>query len=603
MADMNAVLEELGCSKGEAVGLVLELMAECEQLRAARVRAEQELVEARRESWQVMRAVLERDERDAEFVRAAGRLWELAPRALCGVFGVEVIKADNPYGCNQYGEGWKEEHLGNSTKYEQTGFSGKVSKMLINKQDGNTVEVATKDKKPGKGAYPDASEKGLEKAAESAEAAKEKKVMQGLAAFEGLLNGVKKTFKNYEDKESLTTISFWENDIEYAKKKLAQITEPEEKAKWVKKIDSWFKEKANAVDSMLKKAEEKNKEKKAATIKLQQDFTAKKGELLTGLEAGIKKVEEALAAAKAQGDAFGELHLPTVLKGLKHWKEQVNNNNEVNANNFAKLKAHGEFALKALRKADSDIKVIQEEYTGTLGKAKEKKDVGIPAPIKKDDLPEVKGKSKGIKADLLKFPDNNGDAIFKLVQEVETAGDKAAAKVWSKLKESERNVITSYSGSLYSSINASFRADAPTPAAKRLERALKKMELGMDVQVTRCEGILGLAGVLPKDMSMHTKAGMEAVAEYLNKQAKEGNAVVRPNKAPMSTSLAKGAFGKNKIVRIIALPKGTKGGCIANYSNFKSEREFLVAPGTKTRIIGAEVDEYGTLFIREEATK
>ena len=166
MADMNAVLEELGCSKGEAVGLVLELVAECEQLRAARVRAEQELVEARRESWQVMRAVLERDGRDAEFVRAAGRLWELAPRALCGVFGVEVIKADNPYGCNQYGEGWKEEHLGNSTKYEQTGFSGKQAKMLTNTAGGNKVSVATKEKKPGKGAYPDASEEGLQKAKE-----------------------------------------------------------------------------------------------------------------------------------------------------------------------------------------------------------------------------------------------------------------------------------------------------------------------------------------------------------------------------------------------------------------------------------------------------
>lgn len=106
MAGMNTVLKELGCSEGEALGLVLELMKESEQLRAARVRAEQELVEARRESWQVMAAKLEASGYGEELVTAAGRLWELVPRAMCGVFGVEVVKADNPYGCNQHAHSW-----------------------------------------------------------------------------------------------------------------------------------------------------------------------------------------------------------------------------------------------------------------------------------------------------------------------------------------------------------------------------------------------------------------------------------------------------------------------------------------------------------------
>lgn len=515
---------------------------------------------------------------------------DMAANVRKGLVGAgDAVQAANPYGCNQYGEGWAEEHNGNSTKYETTGFSGKQSKMLTHEADGNKVSVATKEKRPGKGAYPDASNEGLEKAAESADIAKEKKLMKGLEAFEGVLNGVKKTFEAYGDKAALDAVNWWMTDAEYAKNKLKELKDPEAKKKWLKKVDSWLKEKADAVKIMLKEAEKKKKEQGGA-VKLQQDFTAKKAEVLTGLEDGIKKVEEALAEAKANGNGFWTTMLKGSLDGLKHWQGNIAKNNEVTPDNFLKMKAHAEFALKKLKEAEKMMKMAQEDY--------KKGYKGTPAPPKKVDVPA--GGGKGIKGDLLKLPDNQGDAIFKLVQEVETAGDKAAAKVWGKLKESERNVIKGYSGSLYKSINESFRADAPTPAAKRLERALKQMELGMDVTVTRCEGVYGIKGVLPEGFSLYSKAGMEKVAEYLNKQAQEGNAVVRPNKAPMSTSLAKGAFGKNKVVRMLNLPKGTKGGCIANYSCFKSEREFLVAPGTKTRIIGAEVDEYGTLFIREE---
>ena len=460
------------------------------------------------------------------------------------------------------------------------------------------MSVATKEKRPGKGAYPDASNEGLEKAAESAEVAKEKKLMKGLEAFEGVLNGVKKSLEQYGSKDGLFTVKALNDSAAWLKDKIEGAKTPEEKKKWLGQVNEFLTNASKLLNEALAKAKAKAD---TSAVKLQQDFTAKKAEVLTGLEDGIKKVEEALAKAKKQGDAFGIQHLTAaVLPGLKHWMENVKKNNEVTPDNFMKLKAHGEMVTKLLRKADNDIKIIQEGYTGTLGKPETKKkgDDGIPAPPKKVDVPAVG--SKGIKGDLLKLPDSKGDAIFKLVQEVETAGDKAAAKVWGKLKESERNVIKGYTGSKYASINASFRADAPTAEAKRLARALNQMELGMDVTVTRCEGVYGIKGVLPEGFSLYSKAGMEKVAEYLNKQAQEGNAVVRPNKAPMSTSLAKGAFGKNKVVRMLNLPKGTKGGCIANYSCFKSEREFLVAPGTKTRIIGAEVDEYGTLFIREE---
>lgn len=81
------------------------------------------------------------------------------------------VKAENPYGCNQYGEGWSEPHNGNSTGYKNMSpFNphAPASKVLTNEADGNTVEQVTHDKHVGKDAYPDASNKGREKEAEDA---------------------------------------------------------------------------------------------------------------------------------------------------------------------------------------------------------------------------------------------------------------------------------------------------------------------------------------------------------------------------------------------------------------------------------------------------
>lgn len=540
-----------------------------------------------------------REARDAgatlEELREQAKGWKLNTVALAqglaenvrrGLVGAgDAVQAANPYGCNQYGEGWAEEHNGNSTKYETTGFSGKQSKMLTNAADGNKVSVATNAKHPGKGAYPDASNKGLEKAAESAEEAKEKKLMKGLEAFGGLLNGVKKSLEQYGSKEGLLTVKALNDSAAWLKGKIEGAKTPEEKKEWLGKVNEFLTNAGKILNEELTKAKEKAEAKKKADtpeVKLQKDFAAKKAELLTGLDEGIKKIEGAIAEAKAMGDTFAEANYNSLLKGLKLWQEQIKYNNEVTADTFKMLKEHGEIVQKKLKWADDVLKTI-----------KPKKIDGGPAPKKKD------GGSKGVFDMLTGLPEASGQAVYKLIQEVETAGTKAAAKVWGKLEETERSAVHYYTGGGYVEINKSFRAGNPSPKAKLVEKALKQMELGMDIRVTRCEGVHGLQGVLPKDINLLTHDGLQAAADWLNKQADEGKNVVRPNVAPMSTSLAKGAFGKNRIVRVIDLPKGTKGGCIANYSQFKGEREFLVAPGTKTRIIGAEVKN-GYIFIKEE---
>lgn len=254
-----------------------------------------------------LRAAQERGASFAE-LREEVKGWKLNTLALAqsmadnvkdGLLGVkrEAVQAANPYGCNQYGEGWKEEHNGNSTKYETTGFSGKQSKMLTHEADGNKVSVATKEKKPGKGAYPDASNEGLEKAAESEKDAKEAKLNKQMAnsikhigVIEGLLNTANKTFAEYGDKDGQLYILEQKDDLKGFEHLLKVADTAEKKQDVLNKFDSYLKNVTKELSDKLKNA--KNKKADTSAVKMQQDFTAKKAEALDGLEKGIKKVEE-----------------------------------------------------------------------------------------------------------------------------------------------------------------------------------------------------------------------------------------------------------------------------------------------------------------------
>lgn len=179
---MDAIRSILGLEAGAPEWMVLRgvevLCGECEALAAARVAGERGLYGLRVATGGLLRERLMGEGFSDDVVESAYAAYLRGPvEVLQVLYGHgDVVRGANPYGCNQYGEGWSEEHEGNSTKYEVTGFSGKKSKMLINKHGGNTVEVATKDKKVGKDAYPDASERGLKKAADEAEEENAKKV-------------------------------------------------------------------------------------------------------------------------------------------------------------------------------------------------------------------------------------------------------------------------------------------------------------------------------------------------------------------------------------------------------------------------------------------
>ena len=90
---------------------------------------------------------LVRDGRKPEEILA--RLEELRPdtKVLVQALRAATAAAD-PYGCNQYGEGWSNPHDGNST--ERVG----KAKLLTHKDgDGNVRQIDTKKRYPGKGSY------------------------------------------------------------------------------------------------------------------------------------------------------------------------------------------------------------------------------------------------------------------------------------------------------------------------------------------------------------------------------------------------------------------------------------------------------------------
>lgn len=89
------------------------------------------------------------------------------PRRVAAAF--DAVDALNPYGCNQYGEGWAHPHNGNSTAYRNMSpFSPNAPKrkVLTNETDRNTIDQVTDRKRVRKSDYPNAEGDALKKEAD-----------------------------------------------------------------------------------------------------------------------------------------------------------------------------------------------------------------------------------------------------------------------------------------------------------------------------------------------------------------------------------------------------------------------------------------------------
>lgn len=96
---------------------------------------------------------LETLEPDTDALAAA--LEEVTKGSL-GVGQAVQVGADNPYGCNQYGEGWAHPHNGNSTAYKRMSPFDKHApkrKVLTSEREESTTEEVTNKRHVGKGDY------------------------------------------------------------------------------------------------------------------------------------------------------------------------------------------------------------------------------------------------------------------------------------------------------------------------------------------------------------------------------------------------------------------------------------------------------------------
>lgn len=109
------MFKELELSETDSVlaayNAVCELVEDTERLQAACAAKEAELAELRGQTAELFGARLEAEGMGEEAVTAAKAMWQSDPQSVAmATLGCDIAEAANPYGCNQYGHGFKEPH-------------------------------------------------------------------------------------------------------------------------------------------------------------------------------------------------------------------------------------------------------------------------------------------------------------------------------------------------------------------------------------------------------------------------------------------------------------------------------------------------------------
>lgn len=159
--------KELGLSEADGVlaayNAVCELVEDTERLQAACAAKEEELAELRGQTSELFGARLEAEGMGEEAVTAAKAMWQSDPQSVAmATLGCDFTEAANPYGCNQYGHGFKEPHSGYGSGGQKTFDFFSETQKEVNKDRRKAqrdYDSATKD-----------TEKALERVKETAEA-------------------------------------------------------------------------------------------------------------------------------------------------------------------------------------------------------------------------------------------------------------------------------------------------------------------------------------------------------------------------------------------------------------------------------------------------
>lgn len=141
----------------------------------------------------------------------------------------------------------------------------------------------------------------------------------------------------------------------------------------------------------------------------------------------------------------------------------------------------------------------------------------------------------------------------------------------------EKSALVSYTGSGYSSINGQLRRGSVSVYEKK---TINNMIKGMDP--------------LPQDLLVHRGCSWEqfGLGSYENALASIGKTVT--DEGFLSTSVGGHAAFGGSVKVIVELPKGTVGAFVKSISRFSNENEYIVAAGTKFKVLTVKKSGYQT---------
>lgn len=491
----------------------------------------------------------------------------------------EAVEAANPYGCNQYGEGWASEHNG-------------------------------KRSEPGKPM---------------------KKGDPTPATYKAQENAVKKAEEEAARKEAIAKQKAEEAARKAAEEEAARKAEEEaKKAEEAKRAEEEAKKAAEEAKKAEAEAEKAKQKQEAKLNKKQEKLTAKHTEL-TQLAESLNKdapgrINEVLVANTTDWWAH---FLAAKAKGVLEAKTSEEKKEALALYNLDLKKAEKKFLAlkekidhqKELEKKLSPPSVQKQVKPQPAPQEEAKKPVSISAATRKSL--EKTGYKISDNIEALPSP----STVIKRCKKMASVGDKSLAKVWEKLSFDERDSIVRYTGSTYDYINSKLRSgDLSDKLVKDFNSAMQKMEIGADCKVSRGESIHRVKGYLPDGFE---SSDIYEIAAELNKRLKNNESLILDNSYALSTTMSNNPFQDKAVKTFIRVKKGTKGACVApvskveeaavsskdnkiNLDYFEKESEYhgesvesevLLSPGSRTRLLRVGIiDEDGTpqLFLEEE---
>jgi hypothetical protein len=150
----------------------------------------------------------------------------------------------------------------------------------------------------------------------------------------------------------------------------------------------------------------------------------------------------------------------------------------------------------------------------------------------------------------------------------------------------EKNALTTYTGSAYSSINKALRTETRN-------YNYQKTISDMDTAIEKFE--------LKKNLTTYRGSSAELVGGYTTAKDINSNlkGTVVKDKGYVSTAVVQSSSFSGEIKYEIDVPKGKgRGTFVAPISHFKTENEFILKRGTNFLVKGATEDSWGNVTVK-----